>query len=145
MNEHLSYPVGSPAKLPDHETLSRLAAESASDFEDLRRQLIEDFINAAPGRMQARLRGLQFRVDGIRRLTHSSLGATVKIYTLMWNSFLDMDQQLREFVVLTRMNSYRPVEVIAESQRRHSAKLIQFRPRQVSVINASTSTAERPS
>lgn len=131
MKNHQSYAVGSSAEFPDHETLSRLAVESPSAFEDLRQQLIEGLINTAPGKMQARLRGVQFRIDAIRRLTHSSLGATVKIYTLMWNSFLELDQQLREFVVLTRTNNYRPVNALAERRSCHSAKIIQFRPQQV--------------
>jgi hypothetical protein len=141
MNQHQICPVDSSAEFPDHETLSRLAVESPSAFEDLRQQLIEGLINTAPGRMQARLRGVQFRVDSIRRLTHSSLGATVKIYALMWNSFLEMDQQLRDFVVLTRTNSYRPVSAIAESQPYHSAKIIQFRRPQI--VNAPSSESAR--
>lgn len=143
MSEHQSRPQGESAELPDHETLSRLALESPLAFEDLRQQLIEGLINTAPGRIQPRLRGIQFRVDGIRRLTHSSLGATIKIYNLMWSSFLDMDQQLRDFVCATKTKNYRPVRALAESQPNQSAKVIQFRPPQLAVGNVSTLSAER--
>lgn len=80
-----------PLALPSHDDLSRLAREDPSAFEALRHALIERLIADAPERMQARLRGLQFRVDCLRRLSRSPLGATVRIYELMWDSFLDLN------------------------------------------------------
>lgn len=76
-----------PATLPDFETLARLAREDPQAFESLRRDMVDDFIDHAPSNRQARLRGLQFRVDAVRQLSKSDLGAAVKIYEMMWLSF----------------------------------------------------------
>ena len=76
-----------PALLPDFETLARLAREDPQAFESLRRDMVDDFIDHAPENRQARLRGLQFRVDAVRQLSKSELGAAVKIYEMMWLSF----------------------------------------------------------
>lgn len=76
-----------PAHLPDFETLARLARDDPQAFEVLRRDMVDDFIDHAPESRQARLRGLQFRVDAVRQLSKSDLGAAVKIYEMMWLSF----------------------------------------------------------
>jgi hypothetical protein len=83
--------------LPSQEYLARLAIDDPQAFEELRSELIERCINRAPERMQARLRGIQFRVDCIRRLSRSPLGALIKIQAMMWESFLRMDQELQGF------------------------------------------------
>ena len=76
-----------PSSLPDFDTLTRLARDDPQAFESLRHDMVEDFIEHAPANRQARLRGLQFRVDAVRRLAKSDLGAAVKIYEMMWHSF----------------------------------------------------------
>ena len=81
----------------DYELLSRLARDDPSAFETLRSELIADFLDHVPEECQRSLRGLQFRVDCLRRLTHSPLAALLKIQTLMWDSFLKMDQELQKF------------------------------------------------
>jgi hypothetical protein len=75
-------------ELPSHEVLARLARDDPQAYETLRSEVIEGFIDSAPQRLRPRLSGIQFRVDGLRRLSRASaLGATVKIYALMWESF----------------------------------------------------------
>lgn len=86
-----------PTQLPSHEVLSKLARDDPEGFEALRSSLIENCIDGAPERIRHRLRQLQFRVDGIRRRSGSALGATVKIHALMWESFLEMNEQLQCF------------------------------------------------
>jgi uncharacterized protein DUF3135 len=73
--------------LPDFDTLAKLAKDDPQAFEALRQSLVDDLIDHAPQAKRARLRGLQFRVDAIRQLSKSELGAAVKIYELMWRSF----------------------------------------------------------
>lgn len=90
------------ATLPSHETLARLARENPQSFETLRLELIENCVSSAPEAVQLRLRQLQFRIDGIRRRSGSPLGATLKIHALMWESFLKMNEELKEFVAQTR-------------------------------------------
>lgn len=82
----------------DHDLLSQLAREDPVAFENLRSDLIADFIDSQPEKYQRRLRGLQFRVDGIRRLSHTPLAALLKIQALMWDSFLTMNEELQSIV-----------------------------------------------
>jgi len=84
--------------LPGHEILSQLAHDDPRAFEVLCNAAIEDCIAGSPQRVQPRLRQLQFRVDGVRRRCRSPLGALVKMQALMWDSFLDLDQELQRFV-----------------------------------------------
>lgn len=84
-----------PMTLPSQEELSRLASENPQAFEALRTELIEDCISTAPEALQPRLRGIQFRVDCIRRLSRTPLSALIKIQSMMWDSFLRMDRELQ--------------------------------------------------
>lgn len=92
MREHRS------SKLPDRDRLSQLAREDPLAFEKLRSELIADFIDGQPEKCQRRLRGLQFRIDGIRQLSHTPLAALLKMQALMWESFFSMNQELQNFV-----------------------------------------------
>jgi hypothetical protein len=72
---------------PSFETLARLAHDDPRAFEALRRELVEDFISHAPARHERRLRGLQFRIDGVRSLARSDYGAALRVFNLMWERF----------------------------------------------------------
>ena len=75
-----------------------MARDDPVGYEEFRREIIENFIDNAPERLKPRLRGIQFRVDCLRQLSTSSLGATVRIYELMWGSFLALNSNWQEFV-----------------------------------------------
>ena len=116
--------------LPSREVLAKLASDNPQAFEALRSELIENCISSAPERIQPRLRGIQFRVDCIRRLSRTPLSALIKIQAMMWESFLRMDQELQKFAQQpngsqrlsgNRMDlNYRPAR---------SALIIEFQPR----------------
>ena len=116
--------------LPSREVLAQLASENPQAFEALRSELIENCISSAPERIQPRLRGIQFRVDCIRRLSRTPLSALIKIQAMMWESFLRMDQELQKYarqpngsqgLSSKRMDlNYRPAQ---------SALIIEFQPR----------------
>lgn len=99
----------------DYEGLSRLAHDDPAAYEAMRQRLIDRFIDNVPGKEQRRLRGLQFRIDQVRRLARSPLAATIKISSLMWSSFLCLNEELsgRHYV------TPRPLK---------TAKVISFRP-----------------
>lgn len=105
-----------PCQNPDHEALSRLAREDPQAFEELRQQLVGDLIGRAPAALQPRLHGLQFRIDAIRHRAGHPLGATVKIYQLMWQSFMQLHHELTVFRA--------PV-----AAPRQSARVFEFRPK----------------
>ena len=113
--------------LPDPEALAQLARENPQAFEALRSELIEDCISSAPELFQTRLRGIQFRVDCVRRLAHSPLGALIKIQSMMWESFLQMDQELQHFAqqpTVPRRVSIKRLE--GNHQPEQSAVIIEF-------------------
>lgn len=89
-----------PVALPSHDELARLARDDPPAYEALRSELIESFIASAPERLKPRLMGIQFRIDHVRRLSRSPLGSTVRVYELMWKSFLTLNHNWQEFVQL---------------------------------------------
>ena len=88
--------------LPPHDVLARLASEDPEALEALRREAIERHISGAPEGVQLRLRQLQFRIDGIRRTSTSSLVASQRIHALMWESFLQLKEELHRVGLLSR-------------------------------------------
>lgn len=114
------------ATLPSHQTLSQLACDDPQAFEALRNTLINDCIDGAPEKLQHHLRQIQFRVEGIRRLSRSPLGALVKIQAMMWDSFLKMNEELQDF----SLSSKAPLLFRERKTEVHtkSAKIMKFRP-----------------
>jgi len=89
-------------ELPSHEVLAQLARDDPQAYETLRRQVIDSFIDSAPARVKRRLRGIQFRVDGERRLSQSALGATLRIYDLMWRHFRRLNHHWQDVMPTNR-------------------------------------------
>lgn len=119
--------------LPGQNELRQLAHDDPQAFEELRGELIENAILRAPERMHLRLRQLQFRVDGIRRLARTPLGALLKIQALMWESFLRMDEALQRLDALTSADAQRGGDGAKANSRaaQVSAQVIDFRTRQL--------------
>lgn len=116
--------------LPSHEILSQLACDDPQAFEVLRDELVTNCIMNAPGRIQPRLCGIQFRVDSIRRLSRTPLGSLVKIQAMMWRSFLRLDEELQEFSRFAGSSSggFRKQTGLSHAHA-GSARIIEFRPR----------------
>jgi len=72
----------------DFDDWSRLAKDDPSAFEARRLALIEAFLRQFPQSDQQRLRGLQFRIDMVRRRARTPMGACLKISSMMWESLL---------------------------------------------------------
>ena len=111
-----------PATLPGHDALSRLARSDPRSFETLRLELIESCIDDAPEPIQLRLRQLQFRIDSIRRRSRSPWGATVKINSLMWDSLLEMNDELQKL----RPENRAPLRPEPTRRSADSAKVLEF-------------------
>lgn len=116
--EVLVQAVQHPDQNPDHAALSQLARDDPAAFEVVRQQLIGDLIGRAPEPIKRRLEGLQFRLDHVRRRSRTSLGATVKIYQMMWQSFMTLRHEL--------INFRAPV-----TRQHGNAQVIEFRPRKL--------------
>lgn len=115
-----------PRDLPSHEVLAQLARDDPDAYEVLRRDMIDSFIDSAPARLVPRLKGLQFRIDGVRRLSKSGLGSTLKIYEMMWQSFLDLNGGWQD---LARMKAGQAASSPDEGAPIASARILHFRSR----------------
>lgn len=76
--------------LPSFEWLKDLAEKDPEALERLRKQYIEDTINSASEEYRHRLRGLQFQIDGQRRLAKNPMEATIAISKMMHDSLYQM-------------------------------------------------------
>ncbi len=129
-NQYLAKPTHQPLELPSYEVLSQLALNEPDKYETLRQDLINKFIESADERIKPRLLGIQFRVDSMRRLSKSPLGLSVGIYGMMWECFLDLNQNWQEFVdIKNECLSARSSMKGTESITHKSAQVLEFRQR----------------
>ncbi|MFZ2855893.1 MAG: DUF3135 domain-containing protein [Rhodocyclaceae bacterium] len=125
MNKHRQ-----PKELPSFEELSRLARDDPQALEVLRGELINECIGKAPEHLRVALRRLQFRIDGVRRRSRTSLAAAVKLNALMWSEFLEMNDALQDLVRGAHGRSRLPdADKRRTSHCARSARIIEFRPR----------------
>ena len=83
--------------LPNFDELLELAKENPDAFETIRQQQIDQLINNADKKHQARLRGLQFQIDTQRQIhANSPMGACIKISKMMHESFSDLRVHLNQ-------------------------------------------------
>ena len=71
----------------DFERWMRIAKDDPRRFELLRQEAIDEVINNASKKNQARLRGLQFHIDAKRRISGSALGSCIQMSTMMLDQF----------------------------------------------------------
>ncbi len=74
--------------LAEFDHWAQLAVADPDAFEARRSRLIEDFISSVPAERQPRLRGLQWRIDQIRRSSRTPLASCIRISRMMWDSVL---------------------------------------------------------
>lgn len=70
----------------DFERWAALARSDPQGFEAERAAVLEAAIRRAPEERQRRLRGLQWRIDQVRRTTRNPLVACQRIHGMMWES-----------------------------------------------------------
>jgi hypothetical protein len=109
----------------DFDELAALAKNDPAAFE-LRRQAMIDGLFASiearsddPQFLQ-RLRGLQFRIDMERQRSHTSMRALLRIYSMMWDSFIELND------LLQRISG--PLPATRTPTVRRSAQVIPFKP-----------------
>ncbi|MSR13969.1 MAG: DUF3135 domain-containing protein [Gammaproteobacteria bacterium] len=84
---------------------AQLAKDDPSAFEEARRLMIESLIEASPPSKQGRLRGLQWRIEQVRRRAATPLGACVKLSNLMWEQVTGDDGLIEHLSDLTEGRS----------------------------------------
>jgi len=80
--------VNESSQLLDFDSLSALAADDPEAFELRRREVIDAAIARANPRRQVRLRGLQWRIEQVRRRAGTPLAACISLTDMMWESVL---------------------------------------------------------
>ncbi|WP_429057933.1 DUF3135 domain-containing protein [Aeromonas jandaei] len=84
-------------ELPDFDTLKELAASEPSRLDAILEQQIEQLMARASPDQRRRLRGLQFKIDGQRRLAKNNLDSCIRIANMMRDSFYLMGSEMRQF------------------------------------------------
>ncbi|MEN8177898.1 MAG: DUF3135 domain-containing protein [Pseudomonadota bacterium] len=74
----------------DFDSMSLIAKDDPEEFERLRQEAIDEFIESAPLDRRDRLRCLQWRIDQERR-NCSPLSACLKISKMMWDHLMSTE------------------------------------------------------
>ncbi len=72
----------------DFDTWARLAKDDPETFEAMRQNALQGLIDKAPAASRARMQGIQWQVDQLRKRSDNPMAACVQISQLMWNSLL---------------------------------------------------------
>lgn len=103
----------------DFDHWARLARKDPEAFEAARQRVIESAIARALPARRPRLRGLQWRLDQVRRTAPNPMQACIRMNALLWNSVCDDDGLLARLQRLRAPGDARP--------RRKSAEILLFR------------------
>ena len=111
----------------DFDELAALAKNDPAAFEARRRQMIDGLFASIEARNDdpqflQRLRGLQFRIDMERQRSRTSMRALLRIYSMMWDSFVEMNDLLQR-VSSPNAPLAAPVPALVRN-----AKIIPFKP-----------------
>ncbi len=98
----------------DFDRWSALARHNPEAFEAMRLAAISALIETTPPQSRGRLRRLQWRIDQERRLCSSSLGACIRISSMMWDSLAGSGGLLEQLEQLRGVVGGRP-EPMADS------------------------------
>lgn len=73
-------------QLPEFEQLRNLARDDPEAFEAKRQELIEAVLARVPEGRRHRMRGLQWRIEQVRRRSGTPMAACVNLSRMMWDS-----------------------------------------------------------
>jgi len=82
--------------LPSYEELREMAQKDPEALERLRLEHVRATINSAPEKYRQRLSGLQFQIDGQRRLAKSPMAACLRISKMMHDSLHELKTVIEE-------------------------------------------------
>ena len=72
----------------DFDEVAALARHDPEAYEQYRLDAVEELISSASRKNQQHLRRLQWRIDQARKRAPNAAAACVKIYQMMWDSFI---------------------------------------------------------
>ena len=94
----------------DFESWSKLAREDPDAFEARRNRVIGEFLASAAPAQQPRLRGLQWRIDQVRRQARSPMAACVRLSSMMWDSVVGDEGLLQSLQCLSDESAARDAD-----------------------------------
>ncbi|EAT11550.1 DUF3135 domain-containing protein [Bermanella marisrubri] len=100
--------------LPSFEQLKEMAKANPDALERLRQEHVQAAINAAPEQYRKRLEGLQFQIDGQRRIAKNPMSSCITISKMMHDSLHKLK------TCIQGSEDEQP----AESNKRSTAKII---------------------
>jgi hypothetical protein len=106
----------------DFDEWASLAKVEPEEFEQRRSDSIRGLI-ANAGRTDQRLQGLQFRIDMERTLARTAMKSCLTTYTLMWDSFFDLNDALQKMLHKSPRNGL----ILMQSQHVQNAQIILFK------------------
>jgi len=104
--------------------LMKLATKNPDHFEKVRQYLVTKLIDSAPKAHTRKLRGLQWKIDSIRKNKPNAMSACIAINQLMWESLHELNSKQEEFLS-PNLNT----TLEQQFTEKPSAEIIQFVPR----------------
>lgn len=105
----------------DFDILKELAENNPDHFEEVRQEIISDFIQSLPEERRHRMECLQWRIDRTREKSKTALAACMAITEMMWESFEQLNTLFME-IKSSESNSS-----VMSSATLHTAKIIPFK------------------
>ena len=99
--------------LPSFEELREMAQRDPEALERLRLEQVNAAINSAPESYRQRLAGLQFQIDGTRRLSKSPMAACLSISKMMHDSLHELKAFIEEDENAQPVALEQPAKVLA--------------------------------
>lgn len=85
------------SKFPDFDTLKQLAEDNPASLQALLDRETASIMSKCPARLRPRLEGLQFQIEGQRRLAKNPMDSLLRIYGMMNQSFEELNDALAPF------------------------------------------------
>ena len=116
------------SKFPDFDTLRQLAKENPESLQALLDKETASIMAQCPPRLRPRLEGLQFRIEGQRRLAKNPMDSLLRIYGMMNQSFEELNDALAPFRQLNEQ-SIMTIQNLPETKKAKTAgKVLNFQP-----------------
>jgi len=103
---------------------AQLAQQDPEAFETMRSELLNEFIQSSPSRIQKQLEGVQWKIDHIRQRANSPEEALAEITTMMWEAAQQLGQRQQELLALCSG------EEPTSTPSRQTAQILDFKLRQ---------------
>ncbi|BCB27816.1 hypothetical protein SKTS_27020 [Sulfurimicrobium lacus] len=111
----------------DFDKMMVLARENPQEFERQRHDLLEEVIESRADIKWAK--AFQSRIDMERRKARTPLGCCIHLYSRMWDSFYNLDEQFQRLLTALDPRNGNKTPQAEETKSLPSAKILMFRKR----------------